>query len=124
MASESSSNTSTDESVERADGPVILASALGIQNIYELTAQLAAALDAEGPITLDASNVDSLDTAAIQVLVAFANSVLAESRALQWLNPSHVTREHTELLDLDRFLGIDIDPAPAVEEDDGLCPVF
>ena len=71
---------------------------------------------------VDASKVESIDTAALQLLVAFANSVRAQSRTVEWEEPSIVFREMTDLADLTQGLGID--DGTVIEEDDGLCPVF
>ncbi len=103
-------------------GPVILDAKLGIENVAGLIDQLAPVLSAEGAITIEVTKVESIDTAALQVLVAFANSARAQSRALEWRGSAGTLIESSELADLDRYL--EVGTAPAEQENDGLCPVF
>ncbi len=105
-----------------AKGPVALDARLGIESIAALVNQLEPVLSAEGPITIDAAKVDSVDSAALQVLIAFANSARAQSRALEWQGATGALVEFSELADLGRYL--EISAVPTMEEDDGLCPVF
>lgn len=103
-------------------GPVVLASQPGIKNIAELKEQLTAALGSGSAVTVDAAKVESIDTAALQLLVAFANSVRERSGTVEWKQPSTVFREMADLADLSRCLGIG--EGSIADEDDGLCPVF
>ena len=103
-------------------GSVVLASQPGIKNIAELKEALTAAHSAVSAVTIDAGKVESIDTAALQLLVAFANSVRGQSRAVEWTEPSAVFCELADLADLGQRLGIG--EGSIAEEDDGLCPVF
>lgn len=102
--------------------PVVLDNQPSIKNIAELKDQLTVAHNAEAAVVVDAGNVDSIDTAALQLLVAFANSVRKQSRTIEWRQPSSAFREMAELVDLSQCMGIDDNAV--TEEDDGLCPVF
>ena len=102
--------------------PVVLASRPGIKNIAELKEQLTAAHGAASVVVIDARKVESIDTAALQLLVAFANSVRALSRTVEWKEPSSVFRQMADLTDLTQRLGIG--DGSVTEQDDGLCPVF
>ncbi len=102
--------------------PVVLDNQPGIKNIAELKDQLTVAHNAEAAVVVDAGNVDSIDTAALQLLVAFANSVRKQSRTIEWRQPSNAFRDMAELVDLSQCMGIDDNAV--TEEDDGLCPVF
>ncbi len=101
---------------------VVLDDRPGIKNILELKEQLTTAFDAGGTVVVDAHNVESIDTTALQLLVAFANSVHKQSRTLQWVEPSGVFREMADLADLSRCLGVG--DCTVAEDIDDLCPVF
>ena len=114
---------------EPVNEPVILDTKLGIQNIVALTDLLTNAVATDGPVTLDIGNVRSVDTAALQVLTAFANSMRAQPGALEWQGQASVLREFVELAGLDRCLEIESgstgnEPVPVVQVEDELCPVF
>jgi len=103
-------------------GPVVLASRLNIKNIAELKESLLAAYDADSTVVVDAGAVESIDTAALQLLVAFASSRRERSRAVEWHQPSSVFCEAAKMLDLRVPLGIGA--GDVTKEDDGLLPVF
>ena len=77
-------------------------------------------------VVIDAGYVESIDTAGLQLLAAFANSVRAQSRTVEWKNPTPEFCELADLLDLSESLGTaNTAPAPAPADDfDDLCPVF
>ncbi len=102
--------------------PVVLDSQLEIKNIGSLVEQLLPLLSRDGSVVIDAAKVESVDSAALQVLVAFANSARARALALEWRGTTSVLKEFSELADLDRYL--DFRVAPVEVQDDGLCPVF
>ncbi len=104
-------------------GTVVLECSPGIKNVIELKDTLAAAHGAGAAVSVDASAVEFIDTAALQLLIAFANSMREKSRTVEWKNPSPVFCEMADLADLTQGLGIHAD-GPVAEEDDGLCPVF
>jgi len=103
-------------------GPIILVGSPGIKTIAELEVILAKAHGGASAVVIDASGVESIDTAALQLLVAFMNSMREQSRTIEWKEPSSEFRKMAELADLSRGLGIDDNVV--TEEDDGLCPVF
>lgn len=103
-------------------GPVILANQPGIKNIAELKDTLTAALSSGSAITIDAGKVESIDIAALQLLVAFVNSAREQSRSFEWKEPSTAFCDMANLADLSRCLGIG--DGCIAEEDDILCPVF
>ncbi len=103
-------------------GPVILASQSGIKNIAELKERLTVALSSGSAITIDAGKVESIDIAALQLLVAFINSAREQSRTFEWKELSTVFCDMADLADLSRCLGIG--DGCIAGEDDGLCPVF
>ena len=103
-------------------GPVVLESSPCIKTITVLKETLGQVHDRDSAVVIDASNVESIDTAALQLMVAFANSRRAQSRAVEWRDPSSVFCETAALLNLNQPLGIGEDDV--TEEDDGLLPGF
>lgn len=102
---------------------VVLAKKLGIGEIEALSEQLVPLLiAADEKITVNANEVESIDIAALQVLVAFSNSAARRSKTVHWTCSEGVVKEMAELCDLDRHLTLDTESE--VIEDDGLCPVF
>ena len=110
------------KSVIAGSDPVVLDNRPSIKNIAELKDQLTVAHNAEAAVVVDAGNVDSIDTAALQLLLAFANSVRKQSRTVEWRQPSSAFCAMADLADLSQCLGVG--DKPVAEEDDGLCPVF
>lgn len=115
-------STTSQKSPDTGLAPVVLDNQLGIKNIAELKEQLTVAYNADSTVVVDAGRVESIDTAALQLLIAFANSARKQSRTVEWKQPSGAFQEMADLVDLSQCMGID-DNAVA-EEDDGLCPVF
>ncbi len=102
-------------------GPVVLQPQQDIKSIAELQEQLGDAFGAGTDVTVDASRVEAIDTAALQLLAAFANSMREQSRSIDWKDPSPCFREMAELTDISSVLRLDDGPASG---DDNLCPVF
>lgn len=93
-----------------------------ISSIATLRERLSAALETGESLSIDASAVDSVDTASLQLLVAFANKASKRAQTLAWVEVSDALRERATLLDLDTALDLDGNAllAGSVE----LCPVF
>lgn len=104
-------------------GPVVLESSPSIRTITALRETLAQVHSDASAVVVDVSKVESIDTAALQLLVAFAKSRRDQSRAVDWQTPSSAFCETATLLNLHEPLGIG-ENAMDEEEDDGLLPVF
>lgn len=76
---------------------------LGIANAKVLSEGLSKLLKNTATLVLDASQVESVDTAALQLLVGFAR----ERTELYWKSPSEAFLNAASLLDLDQHLGLD-----------------
>ena len=101
---------------------LVLGGKLCIGEVGALKERLTAALEADGSIVIDASGVEAVDTAALQLLTAFANSARGQSRPLEWQNPSAALQESAVLLDLDGSLGLNT--SPDGKQDDKTGPAF
>ena len=101
------------------NGLLALPARLGIKNVSEWKSELAGLLKADCSIKIDASAVESIDTAALQLLVAFVSQLKQQARALEWQQPTDAFLQHAHLIDVARHLGLE-----ARADDDDLCPVF
>lgn len=79
---------------------IALAANCSIKEVATLRQQLIAAVDASGPVVIDAAAVERIDTATLQVLYAFVRDRLAGDREVTWQGvPAALT-------DAARLLGI------------------
>ncbi len=87
-------------------GPLALDETLGLETIESLQAALTKHLSSRSAIELDAAAVETIDTAAIQLLAAFAGKVEDSGQTIRWLNTPEVVRTSARLLGLERQLGL------------------
>ena len=112
---------------------------LSIQQAADVQATLESALVAQGPVQINVADVEHIDTAALQLLVAFRNSLREQGRELAWSDVPETLREFSSLLGLDDLFaalaevpsandGGDDDSADVSDSaksgEDALCPVF
>jgi anti-anti-sigma regulatory factor len=74
---------------------------LDITIVHELHDKLCKAFIAQRPVTIDASQVERADTAALQMLCAFFRDSDAEGSEVKWKQPSEVLCNAARLLNLD-----------------------
>lgn len=84
---------------------VVLAPDLGIATVTELKDALAAALAKGAPVAVDASAVARVDTAALQLLMAFTRAMQDAGAALEWRAPSEAFARSAGRLGLLAALG-------------------
>ncbi len=109
-------------SAKSGSAAVVLDSAPSIQNVGALREQLTVVCEVSSGVVIDAGKVESIDTAALQLLTAFVKSVREQSRTVEWRELSDVFRDMANLADLSQYLGTG--NGCAVEDNDDLCPVF
>ena len=85
-----------------------LDSVLVINDVQTMYAQLKKMLESKQNITIDASAVAMLDTAILQLLLAFVTKVKAQSRAVIWIRPSEEMIRRATTLNLQTGLGLDM----------------
>ena len=102
-------------------GPLQLEKKTRIETLPMLIERLGELCDEPDRVSIDAASVESIDTASLQVLAAFANTRRNKSRSVEWSAPSEVFCETVRLLDLTCVLQITAVPD---EEEAELCPVF
>ncbi|HTX04430.1 MAG TPA: STAS domain-containing protein [Steroidobacteraceae bacterium] len=66
------------------DGSLTLAAECTVAEAESLKAQLVRRLDEAGPVTVDVSAVQRIDTAGLQLLAAFVRDRRTAGRAVQW----------------------------------------
>ena len=75
----------------------------GAQDLYDT---LLAALRAQGPVVLDATHVERIDTAALQMLCAFVRAAQASGIVVQWRQPSLALENAARLLNVQTCLAL------------------
>ena len=95
------------ESLEQQDKiNMVLDSMLNIQNVNKLYEQLAKTLT-HNQIEIDASNVSSIDTSSLQLLVVYKQEAIKMHKQVTFDFPSDKFIDAAELLDLSAMLEID-----------------
>jgi anti-anti-sigma regulatory factor len=72
----------------KPDGVLRLPAQCTIRDAAQLLAQLLVHIERAAPVYIDASQVERVDTAALQLLVVFLRDRKAEQRAVVWLDCS------------------------------------
>jgi anti-anti-sigma regulatory factor len=102
-------NLPTTETLEAQHVTVIHCDAcLDISGVGELYARLREALEAHCPIVLEAAQVERIDTAALQTLVAFFQEARARDLVVQWQQPSIAVQTAARRLNLSTCLALPI----------------
>lgn len=78
---------------------------LGIEQTASLREQLAGRIDAAAPVLIDASEVQRLHTASLQLLLMFCQSRYAAGRQTVWHHPSPSLQAAAKVLGLAALLG-------------------
>ncbi len=78
-----------------------LEAALGIADAHLLYEKLNAVLAAATPVVINASRVERLDAAVMQVLTGFCRAARERSLALSWQHPSPTLQQAVRLLGLE-----------------------
>ena len=108
-----------------APQPLVLERRLGIESSRAFKTELTALLDGKPDnIAVDATSVELIDTAALQLLVAFSNELRRNAGELEWRGVSDTLRNAAQLLDLESSLALPAEASADNADDDGLCPVF
>ena len=96
----------TDASVSNA--PLRLGSTT-LRHVTALQAQLAERLDDSGTVQIDASAVERIDTATLQLLAAFVRDLRADGRLVEWTHCSAVLRRAAHSLGLTSALDLAVE---------------
>lgn len=75
----------------------------------DLHQQLETLVESGQPIHIDASKLEQIDTAAMQLLWGFHQALATDGREPEWMNPSETLKNTAKILGLDSLLGLDIE---------------
>jgi len=88
---------------------------LNIQSASKLKARLEKTLEKQvKTYTLNASKVEKVDTAGLQLLIAFVEEAMSQGSEIQWQKPNDVFLNSTKLLGMQQQLNISVDGGEAL----------
>src|SRR5690348_2678631 len=76
-----------------ASGSALVLSSPTIRTITSLQTELAERLDESGPVQIDGTAVDRVDTAGLQLLAAFVRDLRSENRGVEWVGCSEALKK-------------------------------
>jgi len=85
---------------------LVLDSIITINDAQTMYTHLNSLLELKQDITIDASAVEMLDTAILQLLLAFVNKIKAQNRQVVWTKPSEEMVNRATTLNLQVGLGL------------------
>jgi ABC-type transporter Mla MlaB component len=95
---------------DAAANPVLaLASSCTVKDAADFKIVLLSHLDTPACVSLDAANVERIDTAVLQLLCAFVRDRQARGLKVQWQGASTALQEAADLLDLRTHLDLHVD---------------
>ena len=77
-----------------------------IRVVSEMKEKFLEALDSTGTVTIDACEVDRVDTAGLQIFCAFINDAKAKGVDVQWKDPSQSLKDAAQLTGLTQSLNL------------------
>ncbi len=100
-------NKIQEEKIKTNETRLVLDSIITINDAKTMYTQLNLLLKSKQDITIDASEVEMLDTAILQLLLAFVNKIRAQNRQVVWSKPSEEMINRATTLNLQAVLGLD-----------------
>ncbi len=95
------------EKIKTDETRLVLDSIITVNDAQTMYTQLRSLLKLKQDITIDASAVEMLDTAILQLLLAFVNKIKAQNRVVVWSKPSEEMINRATTLNLQAGLGLD-----------------
>jgi anti-anti-sigma regulatory factor len=89
--------------------PLLRLGSMTLRNVTAFQAELAERLDESGTVRIDASAVERIDTASLQLLAAFVRDLRGDERSVEWTECSAVLRRAANSLGLETALGLAVD---------------
>ncbi len=96
-----------EEKIKTDETRLVLDSIITVNDAQTMYTQLNSLLELKQDITIDASAVEMLDTAILQLLLAFVNKIKAQNRVVVWSKPSEEMINRATTLNLQAGLGLD-----------------
>lgn len=93
----------------REDQPdvIVLDSSMTIADVATLKDMLKCYADSEQDLALDGSQVETIDTVSMQLLLAFIKQLESNDCVVSWQEPSTAICNSAQLLGLEQKLGLD-----------------
>jgi anti-anti-sigma regulatory factor len=92
-----------------SNAPLRLGS-MSLRDVTAFQAELAERLDDSGTVLINASGVERIDTATLQLLAAFVRDLRADARVVEWTECSAALRRAAHVLGLTSALDLAVDP--------------
>ena len=90
----------------KAGNKIVLKAVLAINDAKALYVELGKKLETKKDISIDASAVEMVDTAILQLLLAFTQKSQLQNIAVKWVKPSQEFLSRSETLNLTKLLGL------------------
>lgn len=90
----------------RPSASIVLASNCSVKDAAALKSSLCRLADENGEVTVDAGNVERVDTSTMQLLCAFVWERAAQGRKVVWAGNSQVLQEAARLLGVQKLLAL------------------
>jgi len=81
-----------------------------LRDVTAFQAELAERLDDSGTVQIDASGVERIDTATLQLLAAFVRDLRGDARLVEWVDCSAALRRAAQALGLTSALDLTAEP--------------
>ncbi len=78
-----------------------------ISDVNELFKVLKPVLEKDTSVTLDASNITSIDTTSMQLLLSFSQKMQLNGNKVKWQKPSDAFCRAAKLIGIESHLGLD-----------------
>lgn len=85
---------------------LVLQVAVGIANAAAIHRELVEFSNGEGAVTIDGSNVESIDSAGLQLMLAFWSEMKQQERTVKWHEPSPIVIDNAAALGLSEFISL------------------
>ena len=105
--------------IETAGQHIVCGEVMDIASMAEFRTRLMTALASKQAVELNASQVERVDTAALQVLSGFVQDAHAQQQSVHWRDPSDALCCSAALLGLSRLLNLQKDPGDYPQEAPG-----
>ncbi|MEM7262038.1 MAG: STAS domain-containing protein [Planctomycetota bacterium] len=86
--------------------PVVFGRSVDVSRVRDLREELVARLAEATDVSFDASAVERVDAAALQLLCAFVRKMETAGHTVQWVNPSDAFVYSARLLNVDPILNL------------------
>ena len=90
--------------------PIRLFDRVGIRDVAVLKTRLIDSLGNDTPIVVDLDEAETIDTAVVQLLVAFCNSAQKNGKTVSWKDSSGIRADTARVLGLEQYLAPESEP--------------